>query len=237
MKRQMKMREISLTGRQHVTLDNLYKKIEEGQIKEIKIILKADYKGSVEVLKKSLEELSVKEIRVKILHSGVGGITETDVLLADASDAIVIGFHVVPEEKATLRAQESGVDVRLYKIIYDAINDIEAAMEGMLEPEKIEKTTGKVEIRKIFKASKLGNIAGCYVKSGMIARNSFVRLIRDNVVLYDGTLSTLKVVKDDVKEVKAGYECGVKIAGYDDIKVGDIIESYEIHQVARTLNK
>lgn len=235
LKRQRKMREISLTGRQHVTLDNLYKKIEEGQIKEIKIILKADYKGSVEVLKKSLEELSVKEVRVKILHSGVGGITETDVLLADASDAIVIGFHVVPEEKASILAQESGVDVRLYKIIYDATNDIEAAMEGMLEPEKIEQTTGKVEIRRIFKTSKLGNIAGCYVKSGMIARNSFVRLIRDNVVLYDGTLATLKILKDDVKEVKAGYECGIKIAGYNDIKLGDIIESYVVHQVARTL--
>ncbi len=235
LKRQRKMREISLTGRQHVTLDNLYKKIEEGQIKEIKIILKADYKGSVEVLKKSLEELSTKEVRVKILHSGVGGITETDILLADASDAIVIGFHVVPEERASILAQESGVDVRLYKIIYDATNDIEAAMEGMLEPEKIEQTTGKVEIRRVFKVSKLGNIAGCYVKSGLITRNSFVRLIRDNVVLYDGTLSTLRVVKDDVKEVKAGYECGIKIAGYNDIKIGDIIESYEVHQVARTL--
>jgi len=237
LKRQRKMREISLTGRQHVTLDNLYKKIEEGQIKEIKIILKADYKGSVEVLKKSLGELSTKEVKVKILHSGVGGITETDILLADASDAIVIGFHVVPEDRASILAEESGVDVRLYKIIYDATNDIEAAMEGMLEPENIEQTTGKVEIRKIFKVSKLGNIAGCYVKSGKITRNSFVRLIRDNVVLYDGKLATLKVVKEDVKEVKAGYECGIKIAGYDDIKVGDIIESYEIHQVARTLNK
>ncbi|MCP5003395.1 MAG: translation initiation factor IF-2, partial [Planctomycetes bacterium] len=235
LKRQRKMREISLTGRQHVTLDNLYKKIEEGQIKEIKIILKADYKGSVEVLKKSLEELSTKEVRVRILHSGVGGITETDVLLADASDAIVIGFHVVPEDKASISADESGVDVRLYKIIYDAINDIESAMEGMLEPEKIEQTTGKVEIRRIFKVSKLGNIAGCYVKSGKITRNSFVRLIRDSVVLYDGTLSTLRVVKDDAKEVKAGYECGVKINGYNDIKLGDVIESYEVHQVARKL--
>ncbi|GJQ58389.1 MAG: hypothetical protein SCALA701_11900 [Candidatus Scalindua sp.] len=235
LKRQRKMREISLTGRQHVTLDNLYKKIEEGQIKEIKIILKADYKGSVEVLKKSLEELSIKEIRIKILHSGVGGITETDILLADASDAIVIGFHVVPEDKANQLAQESGVDVRLYKIIYDATNDIEAAMEGMLEPDKIEKSTGKIEIRRIFKVSKLGNIAGCYVKSGLVTRNSFVRLIRDNVVLYDGTLSTLRVVKDDAKEVKAGYECGIKLSGYNDIKIGDIIESYEIHKVARTL--
>jgi translation initiation factor IF-2 len=236
LERQKKIREVSRSGRQHVTLDNLYRRIEEGQVKEIRIILKADFKGSVEVLKKSLEKLSTKEIRVRILHSAVGGITETDVLLADASDAIVIGFHVVPEDKASILAEDSGVDIRLYKVIYDATNDIKAAMEGMLEPEKVEQTTGKVEIRRIFKVSKVGNIAGCYVKSGKIMRNSLVKVIRDSVILYDGKISTLRVLKDDVKEVNAGYECGIKVAKFDDIKVGDIIEAYEIKQIARTLS-
>jgi len=217
-------------------LDNLYKKIEEGHVKEIKIILKADFKGSVEVLKKSLEEISTKEVRTRILHSGVGGITETDILLADASDAVVIGFHVVPEDKAKTLAEARGVDIRLYKVIYDATNDIKDALEGMLTPDKVEHTLGSVEVRKVFKVSKVGNIAGCYVKSGKILRNSLVRLIRDSVVLYDGKISTLRIVKEDVKEVRAGYECGVKIAGFDDIKMGDIIEAYEIQHVARTLN-
>lgn len=235
-KRERKMREVALSDRQHVTLDNLYKKIEEGQIKEIKVILKADFKGSVEVLKKTLEEISTKEVRTRILHSGVGGITETDILLADASDAVVIGFHVVPEDKAKILAESCGVDIRLYKIIYDATNDMKSALEGLLEPDKIEKVLGSVEVRKIFKVSKVGNIAGCYVKSGKILRNSLVRLIRDSVVLYDGKIATLRVVKDDAKEVKAGFECGVRIAGFDDIKEGDIIESYEIQHIARTLD-
>ncbi len=236
LKRERKIREVTMSGRQHVTLDNLYKRIEEGQVKEIRIILKADFKGSVEVLKKSLEKLSTKEVRIRILHSGVGGITETDILLADASDAIVIGFHVVAEDKASMLAEESGVDIRLYKVIYNATDDMKAAMEGMLEPEEIEQTIGKVEVRKVFKVSKVGNIAGCYVKSGKIVRNSLIRLIRDSVVLYDGKIATLRIVKEDAKEVKAGFECGIKIAGYDDIKVGDVIEAYEVQQVARTLS-
>jgi translation initiation factor IF-2 len=234
-KRERKMREVALSNRQHVTLDNLYMKIEEGRVKEIKIIIKADFKGSVEVLKKSLEEISTKEVRTRILHSGVGGITETDVLLADASDAVVIGFHVVPEDKAKVLAESCGVDIRLYKIIYDATNDIKAALEGLLEPDKVEQILGSVEVRKLFKVSKIGNIAGCYVKSGKILRNSLIRLIRDSVVLYDGKIATLRVVKDDAKEVRAGFECGIRIAGFDDIKVDDVIESYEIQHIARKL--
>ena len=233
--RQKKERETSLAKYQHVTLDSLYSKIAEGKVKEIKIILKADYKGSVEVLKKALEALSTSEIKVKILHCGVGGITESDVLLADASDAIVIGFYVTTEDKARILAEEKGVDVRLYKIIYDATNEIKSAMEGMLEPESKEVILGQVEIRQVYNISKFGNVAGCYVKSGKITRNSSIRLIRDNIIIYDGKLESLKIVKDDVREVRAGFECGLKIANYDDIKVGDVVESYEVQKIARTL--
>ena len=233
--RVMKVRETSLAKHQHVTLDSLYSKIAEGKVKEIKVILKADYKGSVEVLKKALEELSTAEIKVKILHCGVGGITESDVLLADASDAIVIGFYVTTEDRARIQAEEKGVDIRLYKIIYDATNEIKAAMEGMLEPESKEVILGQVEIRHVYNISKFGNIAGCYVKSGKITRNASVRLIRNMIIIYDGKLESLKIVKDDAREVRAGFECGLKIANYDDIKVGDIVEAYEIQKIARTM--
>ncbi len=234
--RQKKDRETTLSKHQHVTLDSLYSKIAEGNVKEIKVILKADYKGSVEVLKKALEELSTPEIKVKILHCAVGGITESDILLADASDAIVIGFYVTTEDKARILAEEKGVDVRLYKIIYDATNEIKAAMEGMLEPESKEVVLGQVEIRQVYNISKFGNIAGCYVKTGKITRNSLIRLIRDSIIIYDGKLESLKVVKDDVREVRAGFECGLKIASYDDIKAGDIVEAYEVQKIARTLS-
>ncbi|MCF6159169.1 MAG: translation initiation factor IF-2 [wastewater metagenome] len=233
--RQEKERETSLMKYQHVTLDNLYTKIAEGNVKEIRLILKADYKGSVEVLKKALEELSTPEIKVRILHAGVGGITESDVLLADASDAFVIGFYVTAEDRARILAEEKGVEVRLYKIIYNATNEIKAAMEGMLEPESKEVVLGQVEIRHVYNISKIGNVAGCYVKSGKITRNAFVRLIRNNIVIYDGKLESLKIVKDDVKEVRAGFECGLKIANYNDIKVGDIVEAYEVQKITRTL--
>ncbi|HHT9115610.1 MAG: translation initiation factor IF-2 [Planctomycetes bacterium] len=235
LERQKKDRETSLSKYQHVTLESLYSKIAEGKVKEIKVILKADYKGSVEVLKKALEELSTAEIKVKILHCGVGGITESDVLLADASDAIVIGFYVTTEDKARILAEEKGVDVRLYKIIYDATNEIKAAMEGMLEPESKEVVLGQIEIRQVYNISKFGNVAGCYVKTGKITRNSSIRLIRDSIIIYDGKLESLKIVKDDVREVRAGFECGLKIANYDDIKVGDFVEAYEVQKIARTL--
>ena len=233
--RVVKVRETSLAKHQHVTLDSLYSKIAEGKVKEIKVILKADYKGSVEVLKKALEELTTAEIKVKILHCGVGGITESDVLLADASDAIVIGFYVTTEDRARIQAEDKGVDIRLYKIIYDATNEIKAAMEGMLEPESKEVVLGQVEIRHVYNISKFGNVAGCYVKSGKITRNASVRLIRNMIIIYDGKLESLKIVKDDAREVRAGFECGLKIANYDDIKVGDIVEAYEIQKIARTM--
>lgn len=233
--RQNKFRESGLVDRNHVTLDNLFSKIEEENIKEIMVILKADFKGSVEVLKKSVEGLSIGEIKIRALHVGVGNITESDVLLADASDAIIIGFCVNFDEKAKFLAEEKGVEARLYKVIYNVTKDIKAAMEGMLEPEKRDHVIGHVEIQKVFRISRMGNIAGCFVRSGKITRNSLIRLIRDSVVLHSGKLESLKTEKDAAKEVKTGFECGIKISGYDDIKVGDIIEAYEIQSIARFL--
>ncbi len=234
--REQQQRETNLSKYQHVTLDSLYSKIAEGKVKEIKVILKADFKGSVEVLKKSLEELSTSEIKVRILHCGVGGISESDVLLADASDALVIGFYVATEDKARILAEEKGVEIRHYKIIYDATNEVKSAMEGMLEPESKEVVLGQVEIRQVYGTSKYGNVAGCYVKSGKVTRNSNIRLIRGGIIVFEGKLESLKIVKDDAKEVRAGFECGLKIANYDDIKPGDIVESFEIQKIARTLS-
>ncbi len=234
--RQRQLREAGLKERSHVSLDNLYTKIEEGKVKELKLILKADVKGSLEVLEKMLEELSTEEVKVRILHSGIGGISESDVILADASDAIIIGFYVSTEEGVGSLAEERGVEIRLYQVIYDITRDVKAAMEGLLEPEKKEVVTGQVEIKQVFKISRLGNIAGCVVKSGKINRNSLVRVIREGTVLFEGKLASLKIVKEDVREVRQGLECGIKVAGFDDIKVGDIIEAYEIQQIARTLS-
>ncbi|HHT9119429.1 MAG TPA: translation initiation factor IF-2 [Candidatus Hypogeohydataceae bacterium YC41] len=234
--RQSQLREAGLKGRSHVSLENLYTKIEAGKVKELKLILKADVKGSLEVLEKMLEDLSTEEVKVRILHSGVGSITESDTILADASDAIVIGFYVTFEEGVASLAEARGVEVRLYQVIYDVTRDVKAAMEGLLEPEKKEVVTGQVEIKQVFKISRLGNIAGCIVKSGKINRNSLIRVIRDGAVLFEGKLASLKIVKEDVKEVRQGLECGIKIAGFDDIKLGDIIEAYEIQQFARTLS-
>lgn len=229
-------RELGLAGNNHVTLDNLFSKIEEENIKEIRVILKADFKGSVEVLKKTVEGLSIGEIKIRAIHVGVGNISESDVLLADASDAIIIGFCVTSDDNAKMSIDEKGVDVRLYKVIYNVTKDIRSAMEGMLEPEKRDQVIGRVEVQKVFKISRFGNIAGCLVRSGKITRNSLIRLIRDDVVLHSGKLESLKSEKDSVKEAKAGFECGIKISGYDDIKIGDIIEAYEIQSVARYLS-
>ncbi len=232
---QDKRRETALAERHHITLENLYSKIEEGKVKEITIILKTDVKGSAEVLCEMLEELSTEEVKVRILHSGVGAITESDILLADASDSVVIGFSVRPEDRARSLAEEKGVDVRLYQIVYEVTNNIKAAIEGMLEPEIREEILGRVEIRQVYKTSKYGKVAGCHVLSGKITRNSSVRIIRNDTTIHDGKLATLKVIKDDVKEVRAGYDCGIKIASCDDIVVGDIIEAYEIRKIARVL--
>lgn len=235
-KREENMRMAGLQAREHVTLENLYTNIERGKIKELKVILKADVKGSVEVLENMLAELSTEEIKIKILHCGVGSITESDVILADASDAIIIGFYSMPEDGAASLAERLGVEIRLYQVIYDITNDIKSAMEGMLEPEQKEVVLGNAEIKQVFRISRLGNIAGCVVRGGKVARNALIRVRRDGNIIHEGKLASLKIVKEDVKEVRQGLECGMKIAGFDDIKVGDIIEAYEIQQVARTLS-
>jgi len=197
--------------------------------------LKADVKGSIEVLQKQLSEIGTKEVKIHILHSGVGGITQSDVLLADASDAIIIGFHVVPEESARRIAEEKGVDIRLYEIIYEVVGDLKKALSGMLAPEKKEVVIGHAQVRNTFKVSKVGTVAGCFVNDGRIVRNASIRLIRENVVIYTGKMASLKRFKDDVREVREGFECGLKVEGYDDIKVGDVFEAFEVHEVARTV--
>ena len=199
------------------------------------IILKGDVDGSVEALTDSFQKLSTEEIAVNILHKGVGAITESDVLLASASDAIIIGFNVRPAGNARMVADKEEIDIRTYSIIYDAINDLKDAMEGMLSPEMKEEITGTAEIRETFKISKIGTIAGCMVISGKIFRNSGVRLIRDGVVIYTGELASLKRFKDDVKEVSKGYDCGIQVKNYNDIKEGDIIESYQEVAVKKKL--
>lgn len=228
-------REQTLAKRSQITLDNLFKHIAEGKIKELNLIVKADVQGSVDVLNKYLTDLNTDEVRVRIIHSAVGGINEGDVLLAEASGAIIIGFNVVPEDRVRPLAENKGVDIRLYNIIYRITEDLKAAMIGMLEPESEEKILGRTVVRGTFKVSGLGTIAGCYVTNGVIPKNAKLRLIRDNIVIKDKcTIESLKHFKDDAREVRAGLECGIKIAGFDDIKLEDILEAFEIVQIKRT---
>lgn len=216
-----------------VSLDDLFNQIAEGQIKDLNIVIKADVQGSVEAVRQSLEKLSNEEVRVRAIHCGVGAITETDVMLASAANAIIIGFNVRPDNMAQTAAEHEKVDIRLYRIIYKAIEDITAAMKGMLEPEFEELVVGHAEVRQTFKVSAVGTIAGCYVTDGLIRRNAQARLLRDNVVIYEGALSSLKRFKDDAKEVAQGYECGLSLERFDDIKEGDVVECFEMHEIAR----
>jgi len=219
---------------QRVTLDDLFKQIQEGEVKDLNLILKGDVQGSVEALNDALTKLSLEEVQIKIIHTGVGAINESDIMLASASNAIVIGFSVRPDSNARKLAEKNHVDVRLYRIIYEAIEDIQAAVKGMLKPVVKEVIQGQVEIRQVFKASKLGNIAGSYVLEGKITRNSQVRVIRDGTVVHDsGKIASLKRFKDDVREVTSGYECGILLESYNDLQEGDIIEAYVMEQVAR----
>jgi translation initiation factor IF-2 len=229
-------REESLAKRSQITLDNLFSQIAAGNIKELSLIIKADVQGSVEVLTKYLADLSTPEVKVKILHAAVGGITEGDVVLAEASRAIVIGFNVVPDEHVRQLADQRGVDIRLYSIIYRITEDVRAAMVGLLDPDFQEKTLGKLTVRSTFKVSGVGTIAGCIVTNGLVAKSAKLRLIRNNIVIRDKcSIESLRHFKDDVREVKTGFECGVKLAGFDDIKMDDTLEAYEIVEVARTL--
>ncbi|MDD1366571.1 translation initiation factor IF-2 [Bacillus sp. MHSD17] len=216
-----------------LSLEDLFQQIQEGDVKEINLIVKADVQGSVEAMAASLRKIDVEGVKVKIIHTGVGAITESDIILASASNAIVIGFNVRPDVNAKRTAELENVDIRLHRIIYKVIEEIEAAMQGMLDPEFEEKVIGQAEVRQTFKVTKVGTIAGCYVTDGKITRDSGVRIIRDGVVIFEGQLDTLKRFKDDVKEVAQNYECGITIERYNDLKEGDIIEAYIMEEVKR----
>ena len=234
-KREQLIREQTLRTKKHVTLDEIGRRLALGNFKELNIVLKGDVDGSIEALSDSMEKLSTDEISVNIIHRGVGQITESDVLLASASDAIIIGFQVRPSISARNLAEKEGIDIRMYSIIYEAINEIKSAMEGMLEPTEEENIVGNVEVRETYKISKIGTIAGCYVTNGNIIRKNKIRLIRDGIVVFNGKIKQLKRFKEDVNEVKNGYECGLSIEDFNDIKVGDIIESFEIKEIKRKL--
>ncbi len=235
-KRQQLKREQDFRQVKRITLDEIANQISQGGYKELPVVVKADVDGSVEALADSLLKLSTNEVAINIVHKGVGAISEGDVLLAAASDAIIVGFHVRPSAAAKKVAEKEAVDIRLYSVIYDAINEIKSALEGLLSPVISEEIVATVEVRETFKVPKVGTIAGCYVQEGKITRSDKIRLIRDGVVIYSGELDSLKRFKDDVKEVDAGYECGLNIAGYNDIKVGDIVEAYKIIETKKKLD-
>lgn len=233
--RQLKAEKKKLENQaQKISLEDLYNKIKEGQVKELKIILKADVQGSLEAIKDSLEKLSTQDVKLFVIHSQVGNINESDVMLASASNAVILGFHVDVTPGATPLSKQEGVDVRLYSIIYEVVNDVKAAMEGMLEPIIEEQFLGRAEVKQVFKVSKVGMVAGCYISKGAIPRNATCKLIRENEVIFKGKITSLKHVKDDIKEAREGFECGISLS-YKDIKKGDLIEAIEITKVARRL--
>jgi translation initiation factor IF-2 len=234
--RQQKQKFADFAKTRKLTLDELYAKIKEGMIKELNIIIKGDVQGSVEAIKEALENIMHPEVKVKVIHSSVGGINESDVMLAAASSAIIIGFNVRPDPSVSQTAEKEGVDIRLYNVIYEAIEDVKKALEGLLEPTLKEKTIGRAEVRETFTISRIGTVAGSYVLDGSIVRSSDgIRIIRDSIVVYDGKIASLKRFKEDVKEVQAGYECGIVIENFNDIKIGDIFEAYIIEKVATKL--
>jgi translation initiation factor IF-2 len=235
LKRQQLKREQDFRQRRTITLDDISKQIKEGQVKDLPIIVKGDVDGSVEALSDSLMKLSTGEVKVVVIHKGVGGISESDVLLAAASRAVIIGFHVRPNLNARRLAETEEVDIRLYNIIYDAINEVKSALEGMLAPSLSEQVLATVEVRDVFKISKVGTIAGCYVQDGKIVRNNKVRLVRDGLVVFDGTIASLRRFKEDVREVEQGFECGIGLEGFNDIKTGDTVEAYTIVETKRKL--
>jgi translation initiation factor IF-2 len=234
MYRQQKKREKDLATLSKVSLEDLYASIQEGEVKELNTVVKADTQGSMEAVSGALEKLSTDSVTVNIVHAGVGGITETDVNLAVASNAIILGFNVRPGLKAMQLGEQGGVDMRSYGVIYDAVSDIQKAMEGLLEPTFREKILGRAEVRATFTIPKVGTVAGSYVIDGKIVRGGQVRLIRDDVVIYEGRIASLKRFKDDARDVQQGYECGIGIENFNDIKEQDVIESYEYEEVSPT---
>jgi translation initiation factor IF-2 len=233
--RQGKYREVTLNKRQAAKLENMFEHMGEGQAQTLSLILKSDVQGSQEALSQSLVKLSTDEVKVQVVHAAVGGISESDVNLAIASKAVIIGFNTRADAGARKLAENNGIDIRYYNIIYDAVDEVKAAMAGMLAPEQREEIIGNAEIRQVFRISKVGAIAGCMVTSGNVRRGARVRVLRDNVVVFTGELESLKRFKDDVREVKEGFECGLNIKGYNDIAEGDQLEFFEIKEVARTL--
>jgi translation initiation factor IF-2 len=233
--RQGKFRDVKLAKQQAAKLENVFDQIAEGAAKSLALIIKADVQGSYEGLAHALTKLSSEEVRVNIIHTAVGGITESDINLALASKAVVIGFNSRADAAARKLAEHSGVDIRYYNIIYEAVDDVKAAVGGMLAPERKESVVGLVEVRNVFRISRVGTVAGCMVTDGVVRRGSSVRVIRAGVVTHTGELDSLKRFKDDVREVKAGFECGLSVRGFNDIEVGDQIEVFEVVEVARTL--
>jgi len=233
--RQGKFRDVKLAKQQAAKLENMFDQMGEAGVKTLTMIVKADVQGSYEALQQALTKLSTSEVKVNIVHAAVGGITESDVNLALASKAVIIGFNVRADIQARKLAESSGVQIRYYNIIYEAVDDVKAALSGMLTPEQKESQLGVVEVREVYRISKVGTVAGCYVLEGVVRRGAKIRLLRDNVVIHDGELDSLKRFKDDVREVKGGFECGLSIRGYNDIEKGDHLEVYEIVEVSRTL--
>ncbi|MDR0879318.1 MAG: translation initiation factor IF-2 [Clostridioides sp.] len=234
-KRRQLARDEQMKATQRLSLEDLFEQMNSGSVKDLNIVVKADVQGSVQAVKQSLEKLSNEEVQVRVIHGGAGAITESDVLLAEASNAIIIGFNVRPVPGAEMMAKKENVDIRTYTIIYKAIEDVTQAMTGMLDPEYVDEETGKAEIREIYKISGVGTVCGCYVTEGKIFRNCKVRIVRDSIIIHEGEIAALKRFKDDVKEVNNGYECGISIVNYNDLKEGDIMEAYITKEVKRTL--
>ena len=232
-RRKRQAREKAINSATKVTLDNLFTQMEQGNLKVLNLIVKADVQGSVEAVKQAMEKLENEEVKVKVIHAAAGAVNQSDVTLAKVSNAIIIAFNVRPDNMAKEMAEKDEVEIKQYSIIYQAIEDVEAAMKGMLDPKYEEKVIGNAEVRQTFKISNVGTIAGCYVISGKVERNAGVRVIRENVVIHDGHLATLKRFKDDVKEVTKGFECGIQIENYNDIKEGDVIEVYIMEEIKR----
>ena len=233
--RQGKFRDVKLAKQQAAKLENMFDQMGESEVKTLALIVKADVQGSYEALSQALTKLSTDEVKVNIVHAGVGGITESDVNLALASKAVIIGFNTRADGLARKLAETSGVQIRYYDIIYEAVDDVKAALSGMLTPEQKESKLGIVEVREVYRISKVGTVAGCYVLEGVVRRGAKIRVLRDSVVIHDGELDSLKRFKDDVREVKAGFECGLSIKGFNDIEKKDQLEVYEVVEVSRTL--